>query len=263
MARFIGKTLSFGYSIQDELDKMQTFFTFINYIDAHSPESPNASYSYQSRKYRVIFDDPFGGPFYGEFTFSGNFSSPAPQFTDTEGKVTSFSAYYKEYCGLDNCRGISGSFKANNIGKHNIELHQLFNRPSKGAAAWITRGSDKITGPNHNDTLLGGNGNDVIKGGNGRDKLFGGRGRNTLYGGKGGDTFVLENRGVQIVKDFNHKHDKIDLPGPQLPGLDEFSFVEVNSKKIFIGFQGQSTTKNYLMELNSKQAFDITDISFI
>ena len=278
MARLSGKTLSFGYSIEGELHKMQTFFTHLNYLDANSLEPSNASYSYQSRQYKVAFDDPSGHPFYGEFVFSGNFSSPASQFSGTEGKVTSFSANYKEYCSLDDCRDMSGFFRVSDIGKHNIELYQLLSLASGDTARWIMRGNDTVTGSNYNDTLIGRRGEDVLKGlkgsdiirggsgddtlfgGNGNDKLFGGEGINTLYGGRGADTFILENHSTQIIKGFNYNKDKVDLPDEQ----SEYYFDQENSKKTYIkDYRRYVGGYRILAVLNSKEAYVIADVSFI
>jgi Ca2+-binding RTX toxin-like protein len=73
-------------------------------------------------------------------------------------------------------------------------------------------GDDRLLGEGGNDRLLGGNGNDSLDGGGGNDILNGGRGRNTLIGGRGNDTFVLNAKGLAIIRDFEEGNNKIGLP---------------------------------------------------
>nr|WP_281501785.1 calcium-binding protein [Aliiroseovarius sp. F20344] len=70
------------------------------------------------------------------------------------------------------------------------------------------RGNDRIWGNSGRDTLAGSAGRDTLRGGNGNDMLDGGTGRDTLIGGKGRDTFVF-NSGVDRIRDFHHRHDKL------------------------------------------------------
>jgi Ca2+-binding RTX toxin-like protein len=84
-------------------------------------------------------------------------------------------------------------------------------------------GDDSLFGDAGNDVLFGDAGNDVLDGmagddqlfgGAGNDTLFGGLGSDTLFGGAGGDTFVMKNDpngGIDVIADFNHNEDIIDL----------------------------------------------------
>jgi Ca2+-binding RTX toxin-like protein len=89
-------------------------------------------------------------------------------------------------------------------------------------------GDDSLDGGDDNDTLDGGAGNDSLDGGAGNDSLLGGAGDDTLTGGEGKDalsggagkmysymlrkvTVVLQKRKRDVIKDFKHGEDKIDL----------------------------------------------------
>ena len=180
MAWFNGRTLSFGFSIEDQLNKIQAFFSALTYIETHFPSTSTVSYAYADQKYSVLNEDPFGAPIHGEIAFVGDFSPPREIFADIEGRVKSFSVKYNEFCGLSNCNNISGSFRVSKIGTHNIELYQLLGLwTSRKVTALITKGSDHIIGSNYSDTLVGGKGNDVLNGGGGNDVLNGGAGADT------------------------------------------------------------------------------------
>jgi Ca2+-binding RTX toxin-like protein len=82
--------------------------------------------------------------------------------------------------------------------------------------------SDVLLGGNGNDTLLGGGGADTIDGGNGNDVLQGHAGPDVLTGGQGNDIFKFGGLNGQaklpvfdtvgdVVTDFGHGHDKLDL----------------------------------------------------
>ncbi|MDC0085514.1 Ig-like domain-containing protein [Oceanospirillaceae bacterium] len=80
-------------------------------------------------------------------------------------------------------------------------------------------GDDIINGGRGNDQLFGAADDDVLKGGRGNDTLEGGKGADQLYGGSGKDTFVFDlnddllNGDADIVFDFNHYADKIEILG--------------------------------------------------
>ncbi|MBE9069056.1 DUF4751 family protein [Leptolyngbya cf. ectocarpi LEGE 11479] len=69
---------------------------------------------------------------------------------------------------------------------------------------------------------------DILKGGAGDDTLIGGAGRNTLWGDDGNDTFVLDEQGVQIIKDFERGSDKIDVNGADVSNI-AFEFTETGT----------------------------------
>lgn len=61
----------------------------------------------------------------------------------------------------------------------------------------------KIKGTKNSDYLVGTDERDKIKGGKDDDVLVGLGGNDKLRGGKGADTFVLNNQGIDKIKDFN------------------------------------------------------------
>jgi len=79
-------------------------------------------------------------------------------------------------------------------------------------------GDDKLFGEIGADLLRGDAGHDVIKGGDGNDTITGGDGGDALFGGAGADLFryptLADSRvgGLDIIYDFEHGIDKIDLP---------------------------------------------------
>ncbi len=75
-------------------------------------------------------------------------------------------------------------------------------------------GSDTLLGGAGNDTLQGGVGNDVMDGGIGNDRIEGGAGRDRITTGAGRDTIAVGLReGVDTVRDFSDRRDRIDLTG--------------------------------------------------
>jgi Ca2+-binding RTX toxin-like protein len=99
-----------------------------------------------------------------------------------------------------------------------------------------TPGNDRLTGTNNGETISGLAGNDRIIGLGGNDRIIGGLGVDTMTGGPGNDVFVftsphdsapgisglLNNGGFSpavgqsqrdIITDFTHGQDKIDLSG--------------------------------------------------
>ncbi|MEM7062598.1 MAG: DUF4751 family protein [Cyanobacteria bacterium P01_B01_bin.77] len=71
-------------------------------------------------------------------------------------------------------------------------------------------------------------GDDILKGGAGDDTLMGGAGHNTLWGDDGNDTFVLDEQGVQIIKDFEQGSDKIDVNGADVSDI-AFEFTDTGT----------------------------------
>ena len=80
-------------------------------------------------------------------------------------------------------------------------------------------GNDSLYGGDGGDHLLGGAGNDLLDGGRGSDILVGGAGNDTLVGNFGYDVFAFAgavtaaNLGADIIMDFEHGKDVIDLSG--------------------------------------------------
>lgn len=85
--------------------------------------------------------------------------------------------------------------------------------PNSGSNAMGTAGNDRLRGTRKSDILIGGDGNDILFGQGGADQLIGGGGRDTLKGGKGKDQFVYTkaNEGVDLIRDFALRQDKINL----------------------------------------------------
>lgn len=92
-------------------------------------------------------------------------------------------------------------------------------------------GRDRLTGDAGNDSLSGNEGNDILVGGAGDDFLSGNRGDDLLNGGAGSDSFrggtgnnlidsgsgrdfinLSVGRGVDTVRDFGDRQDKLFLP---------------------------------------------------
>ncbi|WP_375262657.1 calcium-binding protein [Palleronia sp.] len=65
-----------------------------------------------------------------------------------------------------------------------------------------TEGDDSLSGGNGSDSLDGGSGEDVLQGDGGRDVLDGGLGNDRMVGGTGDDTFVVNERGDDVVEAF-------------------------------------------------------------
>ncbi|AGT10138.1 calcium-binding protein [Paracoccus aminophilus] len=110
--------------------------------------------------------------------------------------------------------------------------------------------NDLLEGGRGNDTLYGGRGHDRLNGGPGRDRLFGGAGDDTLIGGPGSDTmtggpgrdvFVFNrkadfDRAVDVITDFTHGQDHIDMRGMNLS---------------FVGTQGFSSHHQIRAEISA------------
>jgi serralysin len=77
-------------------------------------------------------------------------------------------------------------------------------------------------GGSGNDALTGNQAANLLAGGRGADKLFGGLGDDTLTGGKGNDVFRFAfGDGHDIITDFNHDADRIEIARFDLNGFDE------------------------------------------
>ena len=124
--------------------------------------------------------------------------------------------------------------------------------------------SNIITGNDANNTLKGNGGNDRLRGlggddkldgGTGNDKITGGVGRDTLTGGSGDDDFVWRSphetgtisKSRDVIKDFSHGHDDIDLSAIDANGTasgsPKFSFRPTEGAS-FTGVKGQVTWKH-------------------
>ena len=109
-------------------------------------------------------------------------------------------------------------------------------------------GNDSLYGGNHQDRLFGGKGDDLLEGGQGNDLMRGGKGRdvlkgdqgvNQLWGNAGKDVFVLDSRGMAIIKDFKN-------------GQDKLAFAKQNGKKLFSRLGISQQGKDTLIEYNGK-----------
>jgi VCBS repeat-containing protein len=81
--------------------------------------------------------------------------------------------------------------------------------------------NDKLYGRADNDLLFGEAGNDLLSGDAGNDILIGGAGTDTLVGGLGADIFVLDEKALTRINDFNvSQGDKIGLDSGIFAGLN-------------------------------------------
>lgn len=94
---------------------------------------------------------------------------------------------------------------------------------------------DNITGDDEDNLINGRGGHDQLNGGDGDDDLFGETGNDTFYGGYGADTqtggagqdtfvfrhntdsFWIAGKPADVIKDFQHGVDKIDLTEMDIP----------------------------------------------
>jgi Ca2+-binding RTX toxin-like protein len=97
-------------------------------------------------------------------------------------------------------------------------------------------GRDILVGGAGDDDLFGNGGRDTLRGGGGEDDLVGGRGRDLLIGGAGGDTFVLEERGNDVIQDFRNGLDELGLAGRL-----EFNDLDITQRgnNTLISFSGR------------------------
>jgi len=121
--------------------------------------------------------------------------------------------------------------------------------------------TDDIGNQNRNHILLGSNGNDLLYGGTGDDTLIGGLGRNVMLGGAGSDTFGLDKRSFNQVRDFTVGQDWIGLPSDiQASDLQIDPVVECGSSSLWIYLQNDLAP---LMQLVGLQPADLISNYFL
>ena len=92
----------------------------------------------------------------------------------------------------------------------NWNVGEMQSMPMKKFVQKSLKDDDRIIGTKYNDKINGYGGDDVIDGG---------AGKNILTGGKGADVFVLSNKGLQIIKDFDFDEgDELDFSRISLGG---------------------------------------------
>lgn len=248
MAKVNGKSLSFGFNIENEIKDIQGFTTTLG-------GSPNAV-TQTSRSYRVDSNDINTYDFAGDAFFTGSFKFKASydwEPSNVSGPVTNFSMNYEEKCDFwSGCDGNKGSFKVDKIPKNSLDFQEIISLQPKQIASKMLKGNDIITGSNYNDTLLGYDGNDT---------LIGGKGTNKLKGGKGKDTFKLDKKGVQKILDYEKGVDLIDIPGNK-SSWSKYGYYQKSKKEILFGFYKDNLKEDYLISIKSKSAIVIDDIVF-
>jgi Ca2+-binding RTX toxin-like protein len=114
-------------------------------------------------------------------------------------------------------------------------------------------GNDIIVGGLGADVINGGAGNDNIKGDTGNDWLIGGLGKDTLTGGAGKDIFIYENltdstnQNSDLILDFIHGQDKIDLSELGIDSIDDLSFRFEGNQTII-----DDLNSDFLIKLNQQ-----------
>ncbi|MBF9233440.1 M10 family metallopeptidase C-terminal domain-containing protein [Microvirga alba] len=98
----------------------------------------------------------------------------------------------------------------------------------------------KVLGNDRNNVIEGNHGRNVINGGAGNDLLNGGAGNDTLIGGAGDDTFLFDTRlnsktNVDVIKDFNVRHDTIRLAHLIFKGTPKTAFDHLDAKAFWTG----------------------------
>ena len=110
----------------------------------------------------------------------------------------------------------------------------------------IGRESYKIIGGSGDDTLRGRGQDDELLGGEGDDLLLGRGGDDTLTGGAGGDRFRFNNRGVDVVTDFNaDEGDVFQIRTSNYPGANPNISID--------------TLPNIISSSNNDFAYDIVN----
>lgn len=113
-------------------------------------------------------------------------------------------------------------------------------------------GQDVLNGRDGDDKLQGGNGGDNLHGGDNDDKLIGGKGQDLLEGQSGTDTFIfqsIKDSAVgdkrDVITDFSQaNHEKIDVSGIPIDGVDSFDFIGTHA---FSGTAGELRFKNEVL----------------
>lgn len=121
--------------------------------------------------------------------------------------------------------------------------------------------TDDTANQNRNHILLGSNGNDFIYGGTGDDTLIGGLGRNVMLGGAGLDTFGLDTRSFNQVRDFTVGQDWIGLPADiKASDLQIDHVVDGGSSSLWIYSQNDQLP---LMQLVGVQSANLISSYFL
>jgi Ca2+-binding RTX toxin-like protein len=145
--------------------------------------------------------------------------APGTYFLQTSPRLAATSTYATQYeltlnpvpdfSGNDTLTGTSGADTLNGFAGDDRLTGLAGNDRLIGGTE-----NDTLLGEAGKDTLLGEAGNDVLEGGKGNDRLEGGAGNDTLITGGGRDTIVIGLReGVDTVRDFRDRSDRIDLRG--------------------------------------------------
>ncbi len=117
-------------------------------------------------------------------------------------------------------------------------------------------GNDSLHGDSGNDLLEGNDGKDNLSGGSGNDILDGGKGKDALSGGGGNDIFRFSDfdSGLDVIKDFNKKHDAIDIRDvlaedfdPVADMLSHFVKIEKSGKDAVLKVDPDGQGSNYQM----------------
>ncbi len=97
---------------------------------------------------------------------------------------------------------------------------------------------DRIGGDEGDDILEGGEDSDLLLGFDGDDTLIGGGGDDQLEGGRGDDIFVFDHLfGEDLIKDFDDRHDILDLQLLELASLEDVqSAARQDGKDVVIDF---------------------------
>lgn len=138
------------------------------------------------------------------------------QAATPRGSTFTYATHYEltlnpvpDFSGNDTLTGTSGRDVLNGFAGNDRLVGLAGNDTLLGGA-----GNDTLLGGAGNDTLRGGAGNDVMNGGLGNDRIEGGAGRDLIITGSGRDIIVIgRGEGVDTVRDFSDRRDRIDLAG--------------------------------------------------
>ncbi|MEM9450920.1 MAG: G8 domain-containing protein, partial [Cyanobacteria bacterium P01_E01_bin.6] len=108
-----------------------------------------------------------------------------------------------------------------------------------------------VYGGEGNDWISGMGGNDHLIGEAGDDTLRGDAGRNWLEGNEGNDTFQAGDEGVQILRDFNPKDDRIEIAAK---GVNSLSDLKVST----ITWNPENEKDGYVSSRTNEKALYIT-----